>query len=295
LSDFTGAPLAAAAELDRSTTGRWVVKTGGPKQLATLWDRSAQTLVSHQFQQLAQGFDRRPLIQCANSLGGPSMRLLHWMKLKELRRLPRSDEGESVDAIDGIDRFGARVVEMFMVSHRWLRPSLNRRLSHPDGPNNEKALALDEFSLWRRQWVLNRHGFLPELYYWIDYSCIDQEHPQEAFPLLPLWTSCCERFLRIETADYDDRMWCRLEPLLACVFSFADHHIAIGSGFRCQWPYTGTESSRTILDPRAGQLTDPRDAEKVVPLVGLAMRLSPASQSGSLVEPGKTQVKCFSL
>ena len=68
------------------------------------------------------------------------------------------------------------------MSHRWLRSSLDRRHSHPDGPGNEKARALDEFSLWRRQWVLDSHGFPPELYYWIDSSCIDQNHAEVALP-----------------------------------------------------------------------------------------------------------------
>jgi hypothetical protein len=41
-----------------------------------------------------------------------------------------------------------------------------------------------------------------------------------------------ERFLRIETPDYDEHAWCRVEPLLSHVFSFADYHVAIGLDFR---------------------------------------------------------------
>jgi hypothetical protein len=223
------------------------------------------------------------------------MRLLHWGRLFELGRLPHSDEGEAVDAIAGIDHFGAPAVEVFMVSHRWLRPSLDRRHSHPDGPENAKVKALNEFSLWRRQWVLHRHGFLPELYYWIDYSCIDQNHAEVAVPLLSLWVACCERFLRIETPDYDDRTWCRLEPLLSYCFSFADHHTSIEMDFRYRWPYHGTDSPRFILDPRTGKNTDPEDTRRIEPLVDLAVRLRPANQSRARVDLGKTRVKCFAL
>src|SRR5688500_2964730 len=141
---------------------------------AKLWDRVLGVFAEDPFLGRASGFDRRPLITIANGLGGPRMRLLHWRTLGDLGRLPRSDEGHAVDALAGIDAYGAPQVEVFMVSHRWLRPSLDPTRSHPDGPDHEKARAVHQFSLWRRQWVLHQHGFLPEIFYWIDYSCIDQ-------------------------------------------------------------------------------------------------------------------------
>ena len=206
---------------------------------STLWDRVRSILAKSEFRDHARGFDRRPLIRIANSLGGPPMRLLHWKKLVDLERIPHSDESEAVDAISGIDDFGAPDVEVFMVSHRWLRPSIDRAQAHPDGVGNEKAKTINEFSFWRRKWVLNRHGFSPEIYYWIDYSCMDQSNSEGAVPLLPLWIACCERFLSIETEDSSERTWCRTESLLSYVFSFADHHVSIGLDFRFKWPYTG--------------------------------------------------------
>src|SRR5205809_617499 len=119
----------------------------------TVWDRVVAALSTKQFRAGATYFDRRSLITLANSLGGPRMRLLHWKRLAELGRIPHSDEGEAVDAIAGIDSFGAPLVEVFMVSHRWLRPSLDRQQSHPDGLRNEKAQAVAQFSRWRRERV----------------------------------------------------------------------------------------------------------------------------------------------
>jgi hypothetical protein len=223
------------------------------------------------------------------------MRLLHWRSIADLGRIPRSDEEHAVDAIRGIDAFGAPEVEVFMVSHRWLRPSLDPSQSHADNAGGDKARALDQFSRWRRQWVLHRHGFLPEIYYWIDYCCIDQENSAAAVPLLPLWVACCERFLRIETADYDERAWCRVEPLLSYVFSFADHHVSIGLDFSCRWPYFGEEASRPILDPRGGKLTNPADMQLILPLVDLANRTRPANASRDGVCPDRTAVKCYRL
>ena len=268
---------------------------GSSMLLGTLWDRVVAVLAADNFREIASGFDRRSLILRANACGGPPMRLLHWRRLAELGRLPHSNEGEAVDALVGIDHFGAPAVEVFMVSHRWLRPSLDRRLSHPDDSAGEKARALCEFSLWRRAWVRHKHGFLPELYYWIDYSCIDQARAEEAIPLLPLWVACCERFLRLETPDYDERTWCRLEPLLSYVFSFADHHLSIGLDYRCRWPHRGTSRPRTILDPRTGKNTDPEDTRRIEPLVELAVQLRPANPSRIPVDPERTAVKCFIL
>jgi hypothetical protein len=260
-----------------------------------LWDSVLGVLATSEFRAHGAGFDRRPLIERTNALGGPPMRLLHWQKLVELGRIPRSDERQAVDAIEGIDSFGAPIVEVFMVSHRWLRPSLDPALSHPDSPSGDKARALNEFSQWRRQWVRSRHGFLPELFYWIDYSCIDQENAAAAVPLLPLWVACCERFLRIETEDYDERAWCRVEPLLSYVFSFADHHVSIGLDFRHRWPHFGAGVERPILDPQQGKLTNPDDMSLIRPLVEVATRTRPANASRGDVCLNGTTVKCYGL
>jgi hypothetical protein len=262
---------------------------------ASLWDRVVAALSAEELRGHAAGFDRRPLIALANGLGGPPMRLLHWGTLARLGRIPHSDEGQARDALEGIDAYGAPLVEVFMVSHRWLRPSLDRASSHPDTPGNDKARALNEFSTWRRKWVKTRHDFEPEIFYWLDYSCVDQNNPAEAVLLLPLWVACCERFLRIETDDYEERTWCRVEPLLSYVYSFADHHLSIGLHFRHRWPYTGTEDRAAVRDPRTGKLTDPADLKLILPLVELAERTRPANASRTPVRLGETVVKCFRL
>ena len=260
-----------------------------------LWEGVLGVLAADEFRARGAEFDCRPLIERSNSLGGQAMRLLHWNRLVELGRIPRSDESEAVDAIRGIDAFGAPSVEVFMVSHRWLRPSLDRAQSHPDSPSGEKVRAINEFSQWRRQWVLHTHGFLPEIYYWIDYSCMDQENTADAIPLLPLWVASCERFLRIETEDYDERAWCRLEPLLSYVFSFADHHVSIGLDFRCRWPYFGEETNRPILDPQEGKFTNTDDLKLILPLLDVATRIQPANANRVDVRLSETATKCYRL
>lgn len=261
----------------------------------SLWNKVIRVLATDAFRAHASEFDRRLLIGIANSLGGPLMHLLHWKRLADLGRIPRAEEGHAVNAISGIDAFGAPMVEIFMVSHRWLRPSRDRTRSHTDGPDNEKARTLNQFSLWRRQWVQVRHGFLPEIYYWIDYSCINQDEIANAVAMLPLWVACCERFLRIETDDYNERTWCRVELLLSYMFSFADHHLSVGLDFHHRWPYFGREASSVLLDPRTGELTDPDDMKLILPLVELAGEARRANENRTQVRLGETTVKCYRL
>src|SRR5262245_2342785 len=92
--------------------------------VVTDFDGVVGILRSERFRGIARGFDRRPLIQEANRIG-PAMRLLHWRYLHEFERLPSFRDDVTDDAIAGINRYGAPYVEVFMVSHRWLRPSLD--------------------------------------------------------------------------------------------------------------------------------------------------------------------------
>ena len=136
-----------------------------------------------------------------------------------------------------------------------------------------------------------KHGFSPEIFYWIDFSCIDQHHLSIAIPLLPLWVACCERFLRIETADYSERAWCRLEPLLSYVYQFADHHTVIDLDFK--YSPTRFDSGKriqvAILDPMQGKSTDSNDLAKIQPIVDLA------KNNQKTVYFGETSIKCFQL
>jgi hypothetical protein len=256
-----------------------------------LWIRAQQLLENQYFISYAESFDRRPLIKLVNELKGPRMLLIHWSTLVQIQRIPHSDENLTVDAFEEISKYGAGRCEIFMVSHRWLRPRLNSNESHPDSIDNEKAKVINEFTKWRRTWVNTKHAFIPEIFYWIDFCCINQYDLTSAIPLLPLWVACCERFLRIETPDYSERTWCRLEPLLSYVFQFADHHTIIHLDF--EYSSTnfqhGKEIQTLILNPMEGKTTDQNDLEKIQPIVDFAKK------SQKKVDFGVTTIKCFQL
>src|SRR5690349_24970497 len=120
---------------------------------SSIWQGVLDTIRSKHFSARVAHYDRRALIADADALGGPEMLLLHWDKLRQLERIPRFDEDQAMPAIQGIERYSAPFVEIFMVSHKWLRPSLDPTQSHPDTPDNAKARAINAFSEWRSQWV----------------------------------------------------------------------------------------------------------------------------------------------
>lgn len=237
-------------------------------------------------------FDRRPAIKLANSVGGPRMKLIHSNVIASLGRIPRSSEGHARDAMELLDYGQYPSTEVFFFSHRWLRPNMDRSKGYPDTQNNVKAKALIEFVEWRQNWVSHNHGFVPTILFWIDYSCFDQDNLGPGIALLPLWTACCERFLRFETPSYHERAWCRLEPLLSAKFSFADHHTVIREGYTNSWPDTGQPSTSLLLDPTKGQLSDPTDLERIQPLIDLALDPDVGHQA---IVPSKTSIKTFEL
>lgn len=264
--------------------------------MENIWDDVEKLLKSQHFTTYGKCFDRRELIKLVNGLQGPRMRLVHWSTLVKLQRIPHSDENLAVDALEGINKYGAERCEIFMVSHRWLRPRLGSTDSHPDSIDHQKARAINEFSQWRQDWVKSEHHFFPEIFYWIDYCCIDQHELASAIPLLPLWIACCERFLRIETPDYSERAWCRLEPLLSYVYQFADHHTIIHLDFK----YSPTEFRRgkpinmLILNPLEGQSTDPADLDRIKPIVELTKNIQ-ITKYREKVNFGTTTIRCFLL
>ena len=261
---------------------------------AQIWENVTQLIQQPDFAMRTAKVSRVAAIEMANSVG-PNMRLIHDATLTELGYLPRSSENKTMDALEGIRHFGAPVVEIFMVSHRWLRPSLDPNISHPDAENHCKAAAINEFSKWRKKWVENTHRFTPEIFYWIDYCCVDQDNPQKEMAMLPLWVACCERFLRIETPDYHERTWCRIEPILSHVFSFADHETIIGLDYKCSWPNTGKETSRVLHDPKDGKLTNLEDMEIVTQLLEATNKAPLTMSYKEPITLGKTKIKCFEL
>mmetsp|Transcript_34830 Transcript_34830/g.81338 ORF Transcript_34830/g.81338 Transcript_34830/m.81338 type:complete len:463 (-) Transcript_34830:77-1465(-) len=138
---------------------------------------------------------------------GPPMVLLHWVTLAELGRIPHSSEGHAVSleqAAELAQRSGKRFfIEMF--SHRWVRPD------HPDDEEHCKAYSLVQWAKYR--WSLGM-----DVFFWIDYSCINQHDILPGVTMLPLYVSSCNNIICYDTPDYEARAWCRLERLMFAAF-----------------------------------------------------------------------------
>ena len=110
-----------------------------------LWAKLVNVLDDPSFKLLSDGFDRTGLMERANAISkgnGLRMLLLPSDTIDLLGRIPRSSEGEAVDAVETIESIGTATCEVFMVSHKWLRSRtdpMDATTGYPDTPTNYKA------------------------------------------------------------------------------------------------------------------------------------------------------------
>ena len=58
----------------------------------------------------------------------------------------------------------------------------------------------------------------PEIFFWIDYSCVNQRTKKAYMSALPLFISACTTTVTIDSTDFDMRAWTRAESMLAYAF-----------------------------------------------------------------------------
>ena len=142
--------------------------------------------------------------------GLPRMRVLSQRKLKELGRIPRSNEDKQEDALDAVIRCGADSLEnspkaiIFFYSHRWKRGNWCEELQKdmawgsaereqamkegkifgdPDDAEHSKAKALIAYGEWFKRARLDQNFPMVdlsddddlEIFWWIDWCCTDQD------------------------------------------------------------------------------------------------------------------------
>mmetsp|Transcript_34243 Transcript_34243/g.66897 ORF Transcript_34243/g.66897 Transcript_34243/m.66897 type:complete len:369 (+) Transcript_34243:274-1380(+) len=150
--------------------------------------------------------------------GGPELRLLHWAKILELRRIPRSSEGHtiSVDQAVQICAQTGRKLRANVLSHRWALP----RDGRPDDESNSKAKAVVRFSKY------GKDVYGGEEFWWIDYACVDQDDTAAGIAFLPTYIAsvegliCFDRLFSADPVDdYFLRPWCRIEIMTALTYT----------------------------------------------------------------------------
>ena len=191
---------------------------------------------------------------------GPAMVLVDPLDLERLGRMPKYSEQLFITMTEAHSRAQSKGQRFFIefFSHRW--PDVNQ----PDDKHNSQAKALVQWSLFRRA-----NGL--DVYFWIDYSCMDQEDVLPGVQMLPLYVASSNNILCYDSPDYEERAWCRLERMLFAAFC-APNQDVIRRGFE----YTEyedqyqVESLWTIQDPEQGILSIPEDMGRVAELKILA-------------------------
>mmetsp|Transcript_16989 Transcript_16989/g.26311 ORF Transcript_16989/g.26311 Transcript_16989/m.26311 type:complete len:273 (-) Transcript_16989:1042-1860(-) len=164
----------------------------------------------------------------------PEMMVISATELLNLSKIPRwsmKDGGcPSVPASQVLekhkshsddDRSEALIV---FVSHRWLKPlakGMHLRESDIDDEIGSKVHALCHWAEWvwdgnytkSQKYVFEGHR-IKEVYFWIDFCCVDQDNPDPFIPVLPLYLGICHEILCFETPDFDTRAWCRAERVM---------------------------------------------------------------------------------
>ena len=172
----------------------------------------------------------------------------------------------------------------FFISHRWMSPSLNPDEAHPDDQNNTKLRGL--------KLIMN-----VKKYFWMDYLCIPQRNPSKqilAIQSLPYYAHCSARFSAIHVKEegrdvYLSRLWCQAE-IIASTLPLRMPYFNIqwvgkrglfydirpleqgGAGFHAKESnrVTGLELDH-IRSPKECGVTDPRDCQKLLPLLHFAI------------------------
>jgi len=197
------------------------------------------------------------------------VRVVAHSKLTELGRIPRSDEGHQVDAIDAVRRCGAdasncpKAVLLFY-SHRWKRPNWceemgkalewaseerqqamreGKRFGDPDDAAHSKAKALIAWGDWLKRYLTADVGYDGtlanlskahdlEIFWWIDWACTDQDEPGPDMAALPAFAAVCAGIVAAWSPEYASRAWCQVELLMAYAFMNAgDTVLVVPDGF----------------------------------------------------------------
>ena len=159
-------------------------------------------------------------LRMMKEIGVPDMRVLPFSLLHHCRRIPKSDEGLTISALDAVTRHGLK--DICFVSHRWTQTPDKKE--KPDCENNIQALLIHSY--FKNQKVKN-------IFIWIDYSSIDQmaANKEKKFYIcaLPLYVACCTSFVTIAPSSslegIEQRGWIQLERMMA--FAYQENGILV--------------------------------------------------------------------
>jgi hypothetical protein len=199
------------------------------------------------------------------------MILIRFDELASLQCLPARHEASrwTFQQVMDLEQEQRDSVKILFLSHRWLRP----HMGHPDCAGHSKFAAFLDIG---RQYCQQAQVAASDLFFWIDYSCIDQSVPSiktRCIQSLPLYILISDGFVWIEHPDYMIRAWCMLEilfgssmPVKTRNFDFCKY-----SASRCALEIRNESFQGT--DPQCGGVTDLNDMHYIRSLTWFAEKL----------------------
>jgi len=227
------------------------------------------------------------IIDFSRKFDGPNLYLIHWRTLKETGYLPRYDEcmrrGFTKTYEQVLSTHGSQCTINFF-SHRWLRPSMDPSKAHPDDERGTKAKVVA--TLGER--IQNYNGGRGGHYFWIDFCCIDQDDPLPGVMKLPVYIALCQKiWCYVDTPDYMDRAWTRLERVVMASLKFIAglNYVHVGS-LAGSGHSDGEREEDVVPNPLSGSLTNPDDLDSIKILSGFCQKLwSQTYQIGNSYAP----------
>lgn len=219
-------------------------------------------------------------LQLIADVGCPPMMVLSSKALARQGYLPSFSEGLALDARTVLQEDAV----IIFVSHRWLRSSEQQ----PDSEDRTKFKALIAFAHYYEHYYNSgwgggaaaaaASGREPKrnVYFWIDYSCIDPENIQDGIQSLPLYVASAMDLLIFDTSDYSQRAWCSTELTLAYKFMFAGRIPWVVGASLAETPvrpdlFRVRPEERLLRDPTGGLLSSEGDRSHVEGLVRCAV------------------------
>jgi hypothetical protein len=196
------------------------------------------------------------------------------------------EDGEpyTVDALEMIGREGSderampkSIIAFF--SHRWLRANfstLHQRdvewgsaewleatkaeghyVGMPDSNSDAKVRDLIEWMRWLKWRTSRQRKFMgsyltqgcKDIYFFIDWSCVDQTNPVAEICALPAFVSSCSLIASYFTEGYKGRAWCQAELLMARAFCALPVVMRVPVGFKHEEQLFLTSSQFTLPNP----------------------------------------------
>jgi hypothetical protein len=227
------------------------------------------------------------------------------------RSTDKREDGEpyTVDALEMIEREGSAddsempssIIAFF--SHRWLPANFStlhqkdvewgsaewleaavaekHYVGMPDSEGNDKARDLIEWMRWLK-WRTSREtkfmeNYLPrkcrDVYFFIDWPCVDQTDPVAEICALPAFVSSCSLIASYFTEEYKGRAWCQAELLVARAFCALPVVMRVPLGFKHEEQLFLTAGQLTLPDPsneETAMITNQEDRPTILELTTCA-------------------------